>query len=128
MPWNQRVWHVGLALDQDDVAGGLRLGQAVQPVEAGLAARLPAEAVAVEGDPEPYRQLLAARPEIGNADGGLPVIGDLGQPAALQEVDRERLRLGVLLQGEPAPVIDRRIADRIGSQVRGDAVARLRGC
>ena len=63
IPWCQRVWQSDFALDQHHVAGLSRLCKPVKPVEAWLGARFPAEAVAIERDPEPDRQFLAAGPK-----------------------------------------------------------------
>src|SRR3712207_4760982 len=79
--------NVGLALNEDDVPRLPRLSYAVQPIQLGLGARLPAEAVTLKRNPEPNRKQFAAGPEIRNANGWCSVVCDLGEAVASQELD-----------------------------------------
>src|SRR5215207_4899422 len=69
--------NVGLAFDQDDGTGIPRLGETIEPVELRLRTCLPTEAVALKRNPKPHRQQLAACSEVGNANSGPTLVGDL---------------------------------------------------
>ena len=82
---------VRLSFDYYYMASLLSLVQPVKTVEAGLCARLPAEAITYERYPEPYRQLFTPRSKIRNAQGRLAVVRQLRKSTGLQEVERQRL-------------------------------------
>jgi hypothetical protein len=78
----------------------LGLAEAVKSVEARFSSRFPAEPISVESDPKSDGQLFAIHPEVWNANGRLMIVGELRQPAGLQELDRQHLGGRVLVQSE----------------------------
>src|SRR6476620_10876790 len=92
---------IALALDENHHSRPLDIDYAVDAIEAWLVARLPSEAIAAfQRGAKSDGKLFTSYSAVRNAKRRFAVIGDLGHPHGLEEVDRQPLRSRIFFESQ----------------------------